>query len=79
MTMITNDSNRNLPPFIGLWSPAPGCGKSTVAHYLGELQPGYSDDSGHRSEAGLGDIPIARTIVNDGTLSELRRKVGVMA
>jgi hypothetical protein len=180
-----------LPPFIGLWSPAPGCGKSTVAHYLGELQPGYmrvgfadplrrmvtellnaagypwhaaqryvtwekeepltrlpgaptardllrklgtewgrdlihpdlwvevwaskassrwrvvaddvrfpnearriierggeiwaitrpgySDDSGHRSEAGLGDIPIARTIVNDGTLSELRRKVGVMA
>lgn len=177
-----------LPPYIGLWSPAPGCGKSTVAHYLGDLQPGYvrvgfadplrrmvtellsaagypwhqahrfvtwekedpllripgqptaryllrtlgtefgrdqvhpelwvelwaqkartmgrvvaddvrfpnealrilsmggeiwaitrpgrSDDSGHRSEAGLGDVPIARMIVNDGTLSELRQRVG---
>jgi hypothetical protein len=29
------------PPIIGLWSPAPGCGKSTVAQYLGDRQPGY--------------------------------------
>lgn len=188
MTTTGNDQDRNLPPFIGLWSPAPGCGKSTVAHFLGDLQPGYvriafadplrrmltellnaagyrwheaqrlvswekeepllqlpgtptardllrklgtewgrdlihpdlwvevwaskargmgrvvaddvrfpneahrilsmggeiwavtrpgfSHDSGHRSEMGLGDVPIARVITNDGTLSELRRQVG---
>lgn len=190
MTTTGNDQNRNLPPFIGLWSPAPGCGKSTVAHYLGDLQPGYlrvgfadppkrmlqellcavgyrwheahrfiwwekdqpllmvpgqptardlikslceewaadsvheellamiwaakvqartrvvaddvrkpdqarrilsmggeiwavtrpgfSDDSGHRSEAGLGDVPITRVIVNDGSLAELRQAVEVV-
>lgn len=190
MTTTGNDQDRNLPPIIGLWSPAPGCGKSTVAHFLGDLQPGYvrvgfadplrrmvtellsaagypwhaahryatwekrepllllpgaptardllrklgtewgrdlihpelwvevwaskarsmgrvvaddvrfpneaqkilsmggeiwavtrpgfSDDSGHRSEAGLGDVPITRVIVNDGSLAELRQAVEVV-
>ena len=38
-------------------------------------RPGCNDDSGHRSEAGLGDAPFARVIVNDGTLAELQQRV----
>ena len=39
------------------------------------LRPGCSDDSGHRSEAGLPGVTFTRTIVNDGTLEYLRRHV----
>jgi hypothetical protein len=39
------------------------------------IRPGYEDNSGHRSEAGLGGVPVARVIVNDGTLAELAARV----
>jgi hypothetical protein len=39
------------------------------------IRPGYKDSSGHRSEAGLGGVPVAKVIVNDGTLAELAARV----
>ena len=33
---------KGLPNIIGLWSPAPGCGKSTVASILADHYPKYS-------------------------------------
>lgn len=38
-------------------------------------RPGYQDRSGHRSEAGLGDVPFARVITNDGTMADLQQQV----
>ena len=39
------------------------------------LRPGCSDDSGHRSEAGLSEVTFARVIKNVGTIEDLRRQV----
>ena len=39
------------------------------------IRPGYEDSSGHRSEAGLGGVPVARVVMNDGTLAELAARV----
>jgi len=52
---------------------------AAVRRLGGELwavtRPGYADDSGHASEAGLGDVEFDRVIVNDGSLLDLARQV----
>lgn len=54
---------------------------AAVRELGGELwcieRPGLSDSSGHASEAGLGEEMFDRVIVNDGSVMDLRRKVGL--
>lgn len=45
------------------------------------LRPGQDTigESGHPSEAGIGDVEVFATVVNDGTLQDLRNKVKAIA